>query len=481
MWKTVNLFNINYLVLHFSKYLLKKIIFGCLKYFLACYYKDFIKITIMKKILLITSLLFISFIYSQPKSLQKDLMAQKQQETSSLRMDRNITIEFDENSITEKSEITYDANGKPALYTSYSWDATTQSFIQSYKFEYYFDANGNKTLSKSYDWDTTSQSFVPYYKYESAFDANGNQTLDINYYWDSISQSFVSYYKTEYTYDANGKQILKILNYWNTTTQSFVLNDKSEYSYDASGNVTLKIKYYWDDTTKTFFLGAKYEYAYDANGNQTLSIHYAWKATTQSFVPVYKYLRTYDANGNLTLSISYNWDSTSQSFVPVYKYVRTYSVGLIINHLVYKWDTELGEYKPRFKTEYATILDTNTKLHRMGVTYQYDTNFNVWKELVGEVYKSYEYYTKTTLSTQTIENNLTSLYPNPTSQVLYVSQPELNSLGIQVVDLNGIKMYSGTIQKDVPLDVSTYTPGLYLVTIENKEKNKKNTYKIIKK
>jgi hypothetical protein len=117
----------------------------------------------------------------------------------------------------------------------------------------------------------------------------------------------------------------------------------------------------------------------------------------------------------------------------------------------------------------------------MGVTYQYDTNFNVWKELVGEVYKSYEYYTKTTLSTQTIENNLTSLYPNPTSQVLYVSQPELNSLGIQVVDLNGIKMYSGTIQKDVPLDVSTYTPGMYLVTIENKEKNKKNTYKIIKK
>jgi hypothetical protein len=42
-------------------------------------------------------------------------------------------------------------------------------------------------------------------------------------------------------------------------------------------------------------------------------------------------------------------------------------------------------------------------------------------------------------------------------------------------------MYSGTMQKDVPLDVSTYTPGMYLVTIENKETKKKNTYKIIKK
>ena len=46
---------------------------------------------------------------------------------------------------------------------------------------------------------------------------------------------------------------------------------------------------------------------------------------------------------------------------------------------------------------------------------------------------------------------------------------------------NGKQIYSGTIGKDQPLDVSNYTPGMYLVTIENKEANKKNTYKIIKK
>ena len=43
------------------------------------------------------------------------------------------------------------------------------------------------------------------------------------------------------------------------------------------------------------------------------------------------------------------------------------------------------------------------------------------------------------------------------------------------------KLYSGTIHKDVPLDVSTYTQGMYFVTIENRENNKKKTYKIIKK
>lgn len=73
------------------------------------------------------------------------------------------------------------------------------------------------------------------------------------------------------------------------------------------------------------------------------------------------------------------------------------------------------------------------------------------------------------------------LYPNPTSQSLYFSHPELNSFGIQIVDLNGKQVYSGTIQKEVPLDVSSYTQGMYLVTIEDTTNHKKNTYKIIKK
>ena len=72
------------------------------------------------------------------------------------------------------------------------------------------------------------------------------------------------------------------------------------------------------------------------------------------------------------------------------------------------------------------------------------------------------------------------VYPNPTSQMLYVSHPELNSFLIKISDLNGKLTYSNTINKEEPLDISNYSQGMYLVTIENKETNKKNTYKIIK-
>lgn len=94
------------------------------------------------------------------------------------------------------------------------------------------------------------------------------------------------------------------------------------------------------------------------------------------------------------------------------------------------------------------------------------------------------YYPGKNVKALKIEDNALDLqikvYPNPTSQKLSVSHPDLNTFAIQITDLNGKQMYSGTIDKDQPLDVSHYSQGMYLVIIENKEANKKNTYKIIK-
>jgi hypothetical protein len=95
------------------------------------------------------------------------------------------------------------------------------------------------------------------------------------------------------------------------------------------------------------------------------------------------------------------------------------------------------------------------------------------------------YYPAMDLQALSVEDNVLDVqlrvYPNPTMQSLYVSHPELNSFGITIVDLNGKQLYSGTINKEEPLDVSGFTQGMYLVTVENTIANKKNTYKIIKK
>ncbi|WP_445716522.1 T9SS type A sorting domain-containing protein [Flavobacterium sp.] len=95
------------------------------------------------------------------------------------------------------------------------------------------------------------------------------------------------------------------------------------------------------------------------------------------------------------------------------------------------------------------------------------------------------YYPALDLQTLSIENNILDaqikVYPNPTTFVLYVSHPEVPAFNIQILDLNGKLIYSGIINRDEPLDVSNFSQGMYLITIENNETNKKNTYKIIKK
>ena len=95
------------------------------------------------------------------------------------------------------------------------------------------------------------------------------------------------------------------------------------------------------------------------------------------------------------------------------------------------------------------------------------------------------YYPTLNLQALSEEDNVLDVqlrvFPNPTTQSIYVMHPDMNSFGITIVDLNGKQLYSGTINKDRPLDVSNFTKGMYLVTIENRETNKKTTYKIIKK
>lgn len=73
------------------------------------------------------------------------------------------------------------------------------------------------------------------------------------------------------------------------------------------------------------------------------------------------------------------------------------------------------------------------------------------------------------------------LYPNPTSESLIVSYPIMITLGISIVDINGKLIHHGTINVEQPLDISKYSQGIYIVTIENFESRKKNIYKIIKK
>ena len=274
--------------------------------------------------------------------------------------------------------------------------------------------------------------------------------------------------KTDMEFDDNGNQTLYIDYYWNTNTQSFVPYYKSEFSFDENGNQTLWIVYDWNTNTQSFVPRLKYEHSFDENGNQTLSIYYNWDSESQSFVPISKSESTYDENGNQTLFIQYIWDSVIEVFYEFSKEMKSYDeFGYVLDYEIHNWIQELNQMKPVNKTVYSTLSETETNLVREGIIYEYDTNFNTWNELEGEEFKSYFYYTKTSsLSTNSVELNSFSIYPNPTKGYLKINSSEsLINPFFELYDIKGSKIFSKPFNFSEPIDVNGLKPSIYLYKI----------------
>ena len=227
----------------------------------------------------------------------------------------------------------------------------------------------------------------------------------------------------------------------------------------------------------------KYEYSFDENGNQTLSIYYNWDSESQSFVPQTKLQYSYDENGNQTLYIRYFWDSVIEVFYEFSKEMKSYDeFGYVLDYEIHNWIQELNQMKPVNKTVYSTLSETDTNLVREGIIYEYDTNFNTWNELEGEEFKSYFYYTKTSsLSTNSVELNSFSIYPNPTKGYLKINSSEsLINPFFELYDIKGSKIFSKPFNFSEPIDVSGLKPSIYLYKIIDGNEVK-HSGKLIKK
>ena len=96
-------------------------------------------------------------------------------------------------------------------------------------------------------------------------------------------------------------------------------------------------------------------------------------------------------------------------------------------------------------------------------------NFNTWNELQGEEFRDYWYYTKTpSLSTNSIETNSFSIYPNPTSSTLQINSSEyLKTPIFELYDVKGSMILSNPFKLTEPIDVSDLQPSMYIYNIKD--------------
>jgi len=90
------------------------------------------------------------------------------------------------------------------------------------------------------------------------------------------------------------------------------------------------------------------------------------------------------------------------------------------------------------------------------------------------------------LDLQSLNNNEPSfdnqiiVYPNPTSQSIFISHQTIETFSVEIHDVIGKSLFRATVYKEQPINISSFAKGTYLITVTNAENKKYNTYKIIK-
>ncbi len=77
------------------------------------------------------------------------------------------------------------------------------------------------------------------------------------------------------------------------------------------------------------------------------------------------------------------------------------------------------------------------------------------------------------------ENSLysISIYPNPASELVYISSPESNDVELIISDINGRSVFQNKFNSNIKVDISKLESGIYFVKVSNQDKS----FKLIKK
>lgn len=314
-----------------------------------------------------------------------------------------------------------------------------QALFPNSKYEYFYDTLGRQYNSE-YIWDSILEIFLPNKKEYSEFDEEGRSTSINGYEYNICASEKIGIRKIELIYD-------DVLN--GQTYRAFRKDNNGDFVF------SYEIGTFFDDNSRLVKQTQFVDLDYYSPG-------YYWS-----------YENTYDNNGNLIETLNSKWNIERNVFEPYKRELRTYDDNFypynLIQFQIDKYYNGLGVYKPSFKKDYSIHLETDTQLVIVGITKQYDVNFNTWTELDGEEFKSYLYYTKeSSLSTNSLETNSFSIYPNPTSHTIQINSSEhLKNPLFELYDVKGSVILSNPFKFTEPIDVRDLQPSTYIYNIKD--------------
>jgi hypothetical protein len=378
----------------------------------------------------------------------------------------------------------------------------------------------NKLLSniqESYYNDSWHNANATNYEYDN----NNNLISETNLEWDNGINVWKIKEKVTYTYNSNYKVTQEIGQVWNAATNSLENGYRDTYSYgNAYGDyITEQIAESWNSSQ--WINDYKLSITYNGNGLADSATEYSWNGS--NWINAYRTTLTYNSNYKIIIDLYQEW--VNAQWENSDKAIYTYNINSrIVAEERARWD----KFNALWKKDYSTTYDLDIWSNRIRNTYTddsfqykeeytYDTtallsNFAhpfrdktgidyiledlpYFNKVLTETYStfnkqisSYENNSRTTynynnsivlgVENAKIASTKITVYPNPTSSILYINPSEAVTIDkVVVVDITG-KTVLHQNQNSNQINIEKLAKGFYI--IEAYSGNKKLTSKFVK-
>jgi len=384
-----------------------------------------------------------------------------------------------------RSSRKYDAEGK--LLFSYNYAPSSEVILRSW-YEYY----DTDTIKKAGTWRMFNATDYSYK--ETQYNAAGKILVD------TFSQVVPSIPGPAYNADRTYKNTYDAQNRWISGT-------RKNNGYDANGNVTYGSDYsvwlFYDNATQTLpvrdsstlvFYSAPQNlnvlqtyYTYDASGNLLQAITY----TGNSQVVYSKVINVYNAGGKVLSTLSEYYINGQISDAT--KTENQYDNNVLTSSIYTTWNSGTNVWTEQSKTIYhlndqylvdsmafynSALINTTTYTYNSfkNIVEQkqisYDNNNVAHTSVTHNYYELFDDGTQQTGVGNVNSDDLkVSMFPNPASGYIDIHiQNWKGAATITISNMNGTVLEKSEINNaHARLDLSSYTAGLYTISISSKE------------
>ena len=377
-----------------------------------------------------------------------------------------------------KTSYSYNVYGQQAQSISKLFDENLQLWENGGKYSYVYQENGGLLLeSLIQSWDSYYENWRNSGSSEYTY-SDENLLLNLTYF---LWQEFDWEYDRDYTYTYNDDMLPATRTYriWDEISNSWGNFRHHTFSYYDDERVKEEVIYIWSENENDWIPFERINYSYDTN--ERSMIFQKWNEDSGTWENDEEVITLYDGNPNKwILRTERKWEDGAWQNYRKLEYFWDDN-DLLIETLVLHWqiDQEVWENSTR-------ILSPNDENGNWieDIMQHWDTQLGEWDN----AYKiSYYWSLHEVVAIKDESNPSFQIYPNPASEVIYISLDEFSGcdVEVQIFDARGkccTKLNLNAILPDqrLQIDVSDKPTGLYFVKLKAAGQTTTNKIQLIR-